>query len=145
MSIVVSSCLLGCNCKYNGGNNANERVIEFCKGKDVISICPEQLGDLPTPRPPAEIVNGIVMNNQGENVDESFKLGVHRAMEEIANREIEFAILQSRSPSCGVKQIYDGTFSGRLIPGQGLFARELAKQKIKIVDVEDFKEREEKA
>lgn len=139
MSIIISSCLLGCDCKYNGGNNANKQVIEFAKGKDVISICPEQMGDLSTPRPPAEIVDGIVMNVEGENVDAAFKKGVNSAMELIQNKKIDFAILQSRSPSCGVNQIYDGTFSGTLIKGQGLFTKALTSQGIKVIDVEDFK------
>ena len=139
MSIIISSCLLGCNCKYNGGNNANERVIEFVKGKDVISICPEQMGDLTTPRPPAEIVDGIVMNVEGESVDAAFKKGVNSAMELIQSKRIDFAILQSRSPSCGVNQIYDGTFSGTLIKGQGVFAKALTSLGIKVIDVEDFK------
>lgn len=138
MKIAVSACLLGENCKYNGGNNYNEKVMEFVKGHEVIGVCPELLGGLPVPREPAEIVDGIVRTKDGASVNEEFRLGAEAAMNIIEENHIELVILQSRSPSCGVKAIYDGTFSGNLIVGQGIFAQMLAKRNYKIVDVSDL-------
>ena len=138
MSVIVSACLLGCNCKYNGGNNYNPRIAAFVEGKEVIAVCPEQLGGLPTPRPPAEIVEGVVTNRLGESVDAQFRLGACRALELARGREIELAVLQSRSPSCGSRQVYDGTFSGRLVPGQGVFAAALSARDIPIIGSEEF-------
>ena len=138
MKIAVSACLLGENCKYNGGNNYNEKVMEFIKGHEVIGICPELLGGLPVPRKPAEIADGIVRTKDGASVNEEFRHGAEAAMNIIEENDIELVILQSRSPSCGVKTIYDGTFSGNLIVGQGIFAQMLAKRNYKIVDVSDL-------
>ena len=138
MKIAVSACLLGENCKYNGGNNYNEKVMEFIKGHEVIGVCPELLGGLPVPRKTAEIVDGIVRTKDGASVNEEFRLGAEAAMNIIEENHIELVILQSRSPSCGVKAIYDGTFSGNLIVGQGIFAQMLAKRNYKIVDVSDL-------
>ena len=136
--IIVSACLLGKNCKYNGGNNYNEAIVEFLKDKEVIAVCPEVMGGLPTPRKPSEIVHGVVTNTEGVSVDSEFRQGAKVAMDLIKDEEIECAILQSRSPSCGTKQIYDGTFSKRLIEGQGIFAEQLAKKEIKLIDSDEF-------
>ena len=138
MKILVSGCLLGENCKYNGGNNYSEKVAEYIKGHEVISVCPECLGGLPTPRVPAEIVNGVVTNREGQIVDTEFRKGAEVALEIAKKEQIDLAILQSRSPSCGVKQIYDGTFSGTRIDGQGVFARLLKENGIPMMDVEDL-------
>ena len=136
--IIVSACLLGKNCKYNGGNNYNEAIVEFLKDKEVIAVCPEVMGGLPTPRKPSEIVHNVVTNTEGVSVDSEFRQGAKVAMDLIKDEEIECAILQSRSPSCGTKQIYDGTFSKRLIEGQGIFAEQLAKKEIKLIDSDEF-------
>ena len=138
MKIMVSGCLLGENCKYNGGNNYSEKVAEYIKGHEVISVCPECMGGLPTPRVPAEIVNGIVTNKEGMNVDAQFRKGVEIALEIAKREQIDLAILQSRSPSCGVKQIYDGTFSGTRIDGQGVFAKLLKENSFQMIDVEEL-------
>lgn len=138
MKIVVSACLLGANCKYNGGNNYSEKLAVFLQGHEVIPVCPEVLGGLPIPRAPAEIVNGIVQTQNGRSVDAEYRLGAERALELALNGGAELAILQSRSPSCGTKQIYDGTFSGNKIPGQGIFARRLTQSGIRMVDIEDL-------
>jgi uncharacterized protein YbbK (DUF523 family) len=138
MKVLVSACLLGCNCKYNGGNNYNPRVAEFLKDKEVIEICPEMLAGLGTPRCPAEIVNGIIMNSCGENVDEKFREGVTLALERIKRENIGLVILQSRSPTCGVNRIYDGSFTGKLIPGRGIFARALIEKGYRVIDAEDI-------
>lgn len=138
MKILVSGCLLGENCKYNGGNNYSEKVAAYIKGHEVISVCPECLGGLPTPRVPAEIVNGVVTNREGQIVDTEFRKGAEIALKIAKKEQIDVAILQSRSPSCGVKQIYDGTFSGTRIDGQGVFARLLKENGIPMMDVEDL-------
>ena len=138
MKIAVSACLLGENCKYNGGNNYSEKLIEYIKGHEVISICPEVLGGLSIPREAAEIVNGIVRLKDGRSVDKEFRQGAEIALEIIKKQGAELVILQSRSPSCGVNTIYDGSFSGRIISGQGVFAELLRRNGIKVMDVADL-------
>ena len=138
MKIAVSACLLGDNCKYNGGNNYSEKVSEFVKGHDIIPVCPEIMGGLPTPRKPSEIVNGIVKHKDGSSVDAEFRKGAELALNKVITNGVDLVILQSRSPSCGVKQIYDGTFSGTLIPGQGIFAELLKENNIRVLDVSDL-------
>lgn len=140
MKILVSACLLGKNCKYNGGNNLNQRVLDFIKGHEVIGVCPEQLGGLSTPRLPAEIVDGVVTNKEGVSVDAEFRKGAQAALAVALENKVDLAILQSRSPSCGVKEIYDGSFSGKKIKGQGVFAKLLSAHGIKVLDAEDVAE-----
>lgn len=140
MTILVSACLLGENCKYNGGNNRNERVLRYVEGNEVIRVCPEMLGGLSCPRKPVEWVGDRVMTKEGDDCTEAFRLGVQKALALIADKHIDLAILQSRSPTCGVKQIYDGTFSGTRIPGQGALARALREQGILLMDAEDVPE-----
>lgn len=137
MKIMVSACLLGENCKYSGGNNRHEKVLAFIEGHEVIPICPEVMGGLLTPRPPAEIVGGTVINKDGVSVDKEYRLGAENALKIAKREQIDLAILQSRSPSCGVKQIYDGTFSGTKISGQGVTARLLAENGFRVLDAED--------
>ena len=138
MKIAVSACLLGENCKYNGGNNYSEKVRDYIKGHEVIPVCLEVLGGLPIPREPAEIVNGIVSLNDGTSVDKEFREGAMRALEIVKEQNADIVILQSRSPSCGVNAIYDGSFSGKLISGKGVFADLLQKNGIKVIDVSDL-------
>lgn len=140
MKILVSACLLGKNCKYNGGNNLNQGVLEFIEGHEVIGVCPEQLGGLSTPRLPAEIVDGVVTNKEGVSVDAEFRKGAQSALAAALENKVDLAILQSRSPSCGVKEIYDGSFSGKKIKGQGVFAKLLSAHSIKVLDAEDIAE-----
>lgn len=139
MKILVSACLLGENCKYNGNNNYNKDVAEFVKGHEVIAVCLEVLGGLSVPRKPAEIVNGVVMTKEHVSVDEEFRKGAAVAFKMAVDNHIDLAILQSRSPSCGVNQIYDGSFDGRLKEGQGVFAQMLKQAGLNIIDVEDLK------
>jgi len=136
----VSACLLGKNCKYNGGNNLNQSVLGFIEGHEVIGVCPEQLGGLSTPRLPAEIVDGVVTNKEGVSVDNEFRKGAQEALAVALENKVDLAILQSRSPSCGVKEIYDGSFSGKKIKGQGVFAKLLSARGIKVLDAEDVAE-----
>lgn len=140
MKILVSACLLGKNCKYNGGNNLNQGVLDFIEGHEVIGVCPEQLGGLSTPRLPAEIVDGVVTNKEGVSVDAEFRKGAQTALAVALEKKVDLAILQSRSPSCGVKEIYDGSFSGKKIKGQGVFAKLLSAHGIKVLDAEDIAE-----
>ena len=137
MRIAVSACLLGENCKYNGGNNFSEKVREFIRGHDVIPVCPEVLGGLSTPRNPAEIVNGVVKTKDGMSVDDEFRMGAEKALDIVLENRVDLVILQSRSPSCGVNEVYDGSFSGVLVPGQGVFAALLKKSGVNVVDAAD--------
>ena len=116
-------------------------MLEFIEGHEVIGVCPEQLGGLSTPRLPAEIVAGLVTNKEGVSVDNEFRKGAQEALAVALENKVDLAILQSRSPSCGVKEIYDGSFSGKKIKGQGVFAKLLAKHDIKVLDAEDVGER----
>lgn len=138
MKIMVSACLLGDNVKYNGGNNRHEKVLEYIKGHEVVPVCPEMLGGLPVPRAPGEIQDGIVRNEDGTSVDYEYRKGAAKALEIAESERIDMAILQSRSPSCGVNQIYDGSFTGRKIKGMGVFARLLSEKGYKVVDAEDI-------
>ena len=140
MKMMVSACLLGRNCKYNGGNNRTPELLRLLTGHEVTPVCPEVLGGLPTPRIPAEIVNGTVINREGASVDDAFRQGAERAMELAVKEKPDLIILQSRSPSCGVKEIYDGTFSGKLIPGRGVFAEMALQAGFRVIDVEDMGE-----
>ena len=140
MKVIVSACLAGDKCKYNGGNNFNQKMMDFLKAHEMIKVCPEVLGGLPIPRPSAEIVNDQVMNTEGKNITKEFTLGAQKAFEIVQKENPDLIILQSRSPSCGIKQIYDGTFSGRKISGQGLFAELCIKAGYKVLDIEDIDE-----
>lgn len=136
--LLVSACLLGRNCKYNGGNNYCAAVAEFVKDKEIIEVCPEVQSGMSIPRTPIEIVDGILMDRNGNNVDAELRAAVAQTMEFIKDEEIACAILQSRSPTCGVNQIYDGSFSGKLISGSGVFAKALKDAGYRVIDAEDI-------
>lgn len=138
MIIGVSACLLGENCKYNGRNNESKKLKDYVKGHTVVPVCPEVMGGLPTPRDPAEIIGGVVRQKSGRSVDKEFRAGARAALKKIKDAGAELAILQSRSPSCGVKEIYDGTFTGHLVKGKGVFAAMLEEEGISAMDVEDL-------
>ncbi len=138
MKVVVSACLLGENCKYNGGNNRCQAVLDFVKDKDILPICPEMMAGLGCPRTPVEIVNGVVTDRDGRNVDAAIRSAVARAMELVRQEDVRCAILQHRSPTCGVREIYDGTFSGKRIPGSGIFARALLDAGYTVLEPEDI-------
>lgn len=138
MKIVVSACLLGENCKYNGGNNFSPAVEEFVRGREVIAVCPECLAGLGVPREPIEIVDGKVQHRDGSSVDEALRRAVGEILAQLEGEEIECVILKSRSPTCGVKQVYDGTFSGTLVDGMGILAAALAEKGYKVIDCEDY-------
>ncbi len=136
--IVVSACLLGENCKYSGGNNLDPRVLEFVRGRDVIPVCPEVLAGLGIPRTPIEICDGKVIRRDGVVVDAAIRQAVAQILVQIANEDVECAVLKARSPTCGVHQIYDGTFSGTLTDGAGVLARALLAAGYTVMDNEDL-------
>ena len=136
MKIMVSACLLGKNCKYNGGNNLDEKVCAFVQGHEVVPVCPEELAGLGIPRVPMEIVNGVLINKEGVVVDEPVRRAVSQIVAE--HPDVDLAILKSRSPTCGVKQVYDGTFSGVLVDGSGTLAQALQETGIPTLDAEEI-------
>lgn len=138
MKMMVSACLAGENCKYNGGNNRNEKVLKLMENSEVILVCPEQMGGLPTPRVPSEICDGVVMAKDGRIVDTEFRAGAAKCLEIAISEKPDLIVLQSRSPSCGVKQRYDGSFTGTLTDGSGVTAQLLIENGFRVVDVEDL-------
>ena len=140
MNILVSSCLLGINCKYNGKNNLCPSVKNLEKNYHLIPICPEVLGGLKTPRVPSEVRQNKVITKNNLDVTKNFIKGALRALD-IANENLcEFAILKSNSPSCGFGKIYDGTFSSNLVGGNGITADLLYKNGIVILNENNFSE-----
>ena len=136
MKILVSACLLGRNCKYTGGNNFDPKVAEFARDREVIPVCPEEC--LGMPRIPMELVDGRLINRDGETVDDLVRAQIAEILEQIRNQEIECCVLKSRSPTCGVRQIYDGSFSGKLVDGMGALAKALHEAGYRCVDAEDL-------
>lgn len=122
-SILVSACLLGANCKYSGGNNLCPGLEKLKDQFHLIPVCPEQLGGLPTPRPPAECRGDQVVNNAELDVTVQFQRGAEEALKIGTFFGCTGAILKANSPSCGFGQIYDGTFTGTKIPGNGITAQ----------------------
>ncbi len=125
--ILVSACLLGEACRYDGASKPNARVIELTKKYDVIPICPEMLGGLPCPRIPAEQQGVRVVNAVGTDVTEAYRRGAEETVAIAMREQPIFAILKARSPSCGHGFVYDGSFEGRLIPGEGTATAALLK------------------
>lgn len=140
MKILVSACLLGENCKYNGGNNYDPRVEAFVEGREVIPVCPEVLAGLGIPRVPIEIREGIVTRRDGVVVDKAIRVAVAQILEQIKNEDIECAVLKGRSPTCGVKQVYDGSFSGKLVDGAGILAQALKNAGYIVIDNGELEE-----
>ena len=138
MKILVSACLMGENCKYNGGSNYSAQAARLAENHDVTTVCPEVLAGLGIPRTPIEIVDGVLTDREGNCVDGVLRSTVRELVEELKTQNFDCAVLQSRSPTCGVNQVYDGTFSGRLIPGMGVFAQVLRDEGIKVIDAEDI-------
>lgn len=138
MKILISACLLGENCKYNGANNRHEGIIALLAGHEVVAVCPEELGGLGTPREPMERRGERVVTRAGEDKSAPMNAGAEAALRIALEAGVQGAILKSKSPSCGVRQIYDGSFSGRLVAGQGVFAQRLIEAGIGwVVDSEE--------
>ena len=133
--ILMSACLLGTPCRYDGASAPCESAIAFSQTHEVIPVCPEQLGGLPTPRIPCELQpGGRVLDVQGNERTASFRAGAQAAVRIALEHGCTHAILKSKSPSCGVHQVYDGSFSGTLIAGQGVAAQALAREGIILLD-----------
>ena len=132
--LLVSACLLGENCKYNGGNNYSPDVERLRERFEIVPVCPEQLGGLSTPRVPSERVGERVLTRDGQDVTEAFRKGAERTLDIARTEGAVRAVLQVRSPSCGCGMIYDGTFSGTLVPGKGVAAELLEKNGVKVYD-----------
>jgi uncharacterized protein YbbK (DUF523 family) len=146
--IIVSACLLGINCKYNGDNNFNQAVEKFLTGKQYCPVCPEQSGGLSTPRFPCEISGGNgddvldgkarVFNSENQDLTEYFLEGAHSVLRQAQENNASLAILKARSPSCGSGRIYDGAFSGRQVPGDGVTAALLKRHGVKVISELDL-------
>ena len=148
---IVSKCLLGENCKYNGANNLSEDVVQFCKSHTFTSVCPETCGGLKAPRDPAEIVRSEdgffrVIDASGKDITENFLSGAEKELDnsirtaEKMGESIEGAILKANSPSCGAGKVYDGSFSRTLVEGDGIFAGRLRELGIEIANENNLRE-----
>lgn len=137
INILVSACLLGENCKWNGRNNSREHIIKLNEKYNLVPFCAEVLGGLPTPRIPAEIRGSKVFNQIELEVTKFFKRGAERALDIAKKNNCKYAILKDHSPSCGVNKVYDGTFSRILIEGQGITAKLLKKNNILVFGDEE--------
>ncbi|MCR5348997.1 MAG: DUF523 domain-containing protein [Bacilli bacterium] len=135
--ILVSACLLGDNCTYKGTNNLQPYLQQLNQFYDIIPFCPEVEGGLPTPRKPSEIRGSFVYHDDGTEVTAQFREGAFKAVQIASYFNVRLAILKERSPSCGVHQIHDGTFSNRLIPGEGITAAALRHNGVEVLNEEE--------
>ena len=150
--IIVSACLCGINCKYDGGNNLDVRILKLLKEGKALPICPEQLGGQETPRDPQEITNGngfdVIEGNarilgfKNDDLTSSFLKGAYESLRIAEAVGATIAILKARSPSCGVSEIYDGTFSGTKRNGNGVTAELLLSKGIKVFTEENLEKLE---
>lgn len=137
--ILVSACLLGANCQYNGENDFTKELLEFLKDKgEFIAVCPEVLGGLPIPRDGAEIIGDKIKTVKGNDVTKEFLEGAEKVLKFAKENNVDLAILKAKSPSCGVGEIYDGTFSRKIIDGDGITAALLRKNGIKVMTEKDI-------
>ena len=123
----MSACLLGVGCRYDGESKPCPAVMELAKAHELIPVCPEQLGGLFTPRTPAEIRGKRVVNREGRDVTAAYQKGAEEAVRLYRALNCDGAVLKARSPSCGCGQVYDGSFRGVLVPGDGITAQALKK------------------
>ena len=135
--ILVSACLLGEKCTYKGGDNAQSYLQELNAFYDLVPFCCEVEGGLSIPRLPSEIKGNSVINAEGKDVTHFFREGVYKASAIVSYLGIHLAILKENSPSCGSHHVYDGTFKGRLVNGQGLLARELTRIGVRVMNEEE--------
>ena len=134
MNILVSACLLGVACRYDGVGKENKEVMELMKEHHLVPVCPEILGGLPTPRTPSEIQpDRKVMMKDGRDVTAEYEKGARETLRLAKLSDCEYAILKERSPSCGHGEIYDGSFSGTKISGNGIAAELLEKNGVKVI------------
>ncbi len=142
MTILVSACLLGCPCRYDGNSKPNAQVLALRERHTLVPVCPEQLGGLPTPRPAAERKNGGVFTRAGADVTEQYVRGGAQAVYLARLFDCGCAILKARSPACGKSRIYDGTFSDTLTEGHGVAAEALLEAGIRVLTEEQLEELE---
>lgn len=135
--ILVSACLIGKNCKYDGGNNLNQKIVDYLKAFHVEPICPEIFGGLGCPRECSEIRDGKVFTASGKDVTKNFNIGAESVVLLARTNHISKAILKTNSPSCGYGKVYDGSFNSKLIAGNGLCAQRLKDIGVKIFTDED--------
>ncbi len=135
---VVSACLAGVPCRYDGQSTEHPAVMALVKSGLALPVCPEQVGGLPTPRTPAEIVDDRVVTSDGQDVTEEYERGAQECLRLAQLCGCTRAVLQPRSPSCGGQIIYDGTFSGTLVPGSGRFAALCRENGLELVDPDDL-------
>lgn len=140
--ILVSACLLGKNCKYNGSNNYSAKVAEFIKDYDVIPICPEVMAGLSIPREPLEICNNRLITKEGADYTKNMMQACDEIKKIINEKKPILAILKARSPSCGKGAIYDGTFTNTIVSKNGMACDVILKEGIKVLHEEEIEERE---
>lgn len=138
--LLISACLCGKNTKYSGGNNLLSRLNEIEEKFDLYLVCPESDGGLTTPRDPSEQRGNTVVSNKGVDVTKEFNLGANIALEVAKKNGIKYALLKESSPSCGSNLIYDGTFTGKKIKGQGVAAKLLIDNGIKVYSENEIEE-----
>lgn len=134
--MIVSACLAGLPCRYDGKARPCAEVMELVRAGKAIPLCPEQLGGLPTPRPPCELLDGRVMDAQGTDRTQEYRRGAEAVLTAARMYGATQALLQKRSPSCGSGWIYDGTFSKKLVQGDGITARLLAENGIQVIGID---------
>lgn len=135
---LCSACLLGIRCRYDGKSKPDKRIIGLSRKEALIPVCPEQLGGLSTPRENREIKGKRVITASGKDETENMKRGAEETLKIAKLFNIKQAIFKQKSPSCGCGKIYDGTFSGRIIKGDGITTALLKKNKIKVISEEDI-------
>ena len=136
--ILISACLVGLNCKYDGGNNETPKLMELMKEYDFIPVCPEQLGGLKTPRLGAERKEDKVITKDGTDVTKEYQKGAEEVLRLAKKLGVKKAILKSRSPSCGYGEIGDGTFTHHMTEGDGVTAELLKKNGIEIIPSDNY-------
>lgn len=132
--VIISDCLLGTPCRFDGASKPQEFVIELSKKVTTTPVCPERAGGLLSPRPPAEQQEGRVIDREGKDVTAQFEAGTRRTLAHAEKSGARLAILKAKSPSCGSGRIYDGTFTGTLVPGWGTAARALKEKGFVVID-----------
>lgn len=139
--IIVSSCLLGIHAKYDGTlTNKNDLLMKYSHLGKYLLVCPEQIGGLPTPRPPVEITGGAAINSNGHDVTTQYKKGAEQCLYLATIFNIKAAVLKERSPSCGVHEIYDGSFRHVVCKGKGVTAALLSENGIPVYSEEELTE-----
>lgn len=138
MKVIVSACLAGIKCRWDGEARPCKKVIDLVKQGKAIPVCPEQLGGLTTPRPPAEQKGKKVVTKAGKDVTKEFKRGAREVLKIAKLAGCQLAILKSKSPSCGSGKVYDGTFTGTLVDGDGVLAALLKKNGIVVKSEKDI-------